>query len=137
MKHFFELIYRPVKRIIEYGFRRKYHYQIPFLTKIKYAILGFTSDQYVYYDFANNSYKEYLSEYERMKTFRINGNFGTILNNKLIFEEIAGKYTRVPVNYAYIKDGNIYGLKNYYINNKNVIEFVKEKNICTLKLQGG
>ena len=42
------IIYHPIRRIINYCFIRKYHYQIPFWTKVKYAILGFTPDEYVY-----------------------------------------------------------------------------------------
>ncbi len=111
-------------------------YNIPFAQRVKYAFKGFTVDECYFYDFKKNDYREYISEYERLRSREINGPYKFILDDKVIFEEVVGKYVRVPENYAWISDGIIYGLHDNGMNNENFIDYLKNYKISVLKWNG-
>lgn len=111
-------------------------YNIPFSKRVKYAFRGFSVDEYVWYNLEKNDYKDYISEYERMQAREINGPYKFILDDKLIFEEVVGKYVRVPKNYAWIKNGSVYELHDSGINNSNIAESLKKFGTTVLKWNG-
>lgn len=112
-------------------------YKVSFFTKIKYAIKGFTVNEYIWYDLKHNDYRNYISDFERINSRKINGNYKLILDDKLLFEEVFRNYIRVPYNFGYISSGYIYSLHDYNLNNNNIIEFIKEKGIIVLKMLKG
>ena len=75
--------------------------------------------------------------HDRLNGRNINGEYKIILDNKILFEEIFRNYIKVPENYAFILNKNIYGLHENHINNHNIINFIMEKKIVVLKLLGG
>lgn len=116
----------------------KNDYKIPFFTKIKYALKGFSGNEYILYNLKENDYTMYESEFERIQSRQIiNGDYKFILDDKLIFEEIFRNYIRVPKTYAWISNGNIYGMHEFDINNDNFIDFIKEKKDVVLKWENG
>lgn len=90
-------------------------FNIPFRTKLRYALKGFKPNEYVWFDLAHNDYKDYISDYERLLSREMNGQCKVILDDKLLFEEIFRNYVRVPAIYAWISEGHIYGLHGYKI----------------------
>lgn len=118
---------------------KKTDYNIPITTRINYALKGFTVNEYVWYDLKKNNYKNYISDYVRLKSRdKINNKYKFILDDKLIFEEIFRNYIKVPYNYGYVSNGHIYSLHNYEINNERFLDFIKEKrNIVIKYLNGG
>lgn len=117
---------------------KKTDYNIPLMTRIRYAMKGFTVDECIWYNLKKNNYKEYISDYARkFSRDKINNNYKFILDDKLIFEEIFRNYIRVPHNYGYISNGHIHSLHDYNINNNNVIDFIKEKENVVLKMLKG
>lgn len=112
-------------------------YKVSFLTKIKYAIKGFTVNEYIWYDLKNNDYNDYISDFKRIESRKINENYKTILDDKLLFEEIFTNYIRVPYNYGYMSNGHIYPLHDYNVSNNNIIDFIKEKENIVLKMLKG
>lgn len=112
------------KRIV---WNEKTDFSVKFTTKVRFALKGFSANEYVWYGLEHNDYHEYISEFERMESRKINGPYKFILDDKLVFEEIFSKYTRVPVNYAWISDGILYGLHDYQVNRENLIDF-----LCTV-----
>lgn len=89
-------------------FRTKSYFGVPFFTRLKMNLRGFTADQYVRYDLKNNDISEYISEFERWKTRRVNGRYNLVLDDKLVFPEVFGKYVHVPKNLGWIKKGRIF-----------------------------
>lgn len=126
-------LYRKFKSWRTIVWEAKAEYDVPFFTKLRYALHGFSANEYIWFDFRHHDYREYISEYERMAAREINGRYKFILDNKLIFEEVFGKYVRVPVNYAWISHGHIYGLRQYHVNNENIIDFLYEVRKAVLK----
>ena len=117
---------------------KKSDYKVPVLTRIKYALKGFTANEYVWYNLKNNNYKEYISEFKRVRSRQIiNGDYKFILDDKLVFEEIFRNYVRVPKTYAWISDGNVYPMHDVNISESNIIDFIKEKEEVVLKWEKG
>lgn len=113
--------------------KSKNEFNVPFLVKGKYALKGFTTNEYIWYDLKNNNTNQYISEYERIKSRSINGIYKVILDDKMIFEEVFGQHTRVPVNYAWIKNRNIYALHDYKIDRDNLASFLADRRKSVLK----
>jgi len=88
----------------------KGHFKVPFFTRLKMNLRGFTADQYVRYDLKNNDISDYISEFERWKSRRINGRYNVIMDDKLLFPEVFGRYVDVPKNLAWIDKGTVYNL---------------------------
>lgn len=118
------------KRIV---WNEKSNFRVPFFKRLQYAIRGFSANEYIWYHFEENDYHEYISEFDRMRSRSINGAYRFILDDKLVFEEVFGKYANVPCNYAWIKDGKIYGLHKNGLCNENIISFLKADHKCVLK----
>ncbi len=111
----------------------KTDFSLPLITRMKYASKGFSINEYYWFNFAENDYKEYISEFERLESREINGDYKIALDDKILFEEIVGQYVNVPQNYALIKDGIISGLHGNGIDNNNYIEFLFEAKKTVLK----
>lgn len=115
---------------------KKTDFNISYIKKVKYALKGFSLNEYIWYDLEKNDYHKYISEYERMESREINGSYKFILDDKLVFEEVFSKYTRVPINYAWISNGTIYGLHDYDVNNDNIFEFLHSVSKSVFKYLG-
>ena len=73
------------------------HFNIPAWRRLQLAIpRGFVPDQYVIYDFKNNSPNDYLSEFDWYRSRWINAPFDPMLNNKVVCAEILQERARVP-----------------------------------------
>lgn len=113
--------------------KAKHIFKVPLLTKIKMNLKGFTADQYVLYNLKENNIKEYISEFERWKTRGINGRYNLIADDKLIFEEIFGKYVNVPKNFAWIKNGIAHGFTKQCFTKDHLISLFKSEKKIILK----
>lgn len=111
----------------------KTDFQVPFRVKLQYALKGFSVNEYVWYDLAHNDYRTYISEYERLQSRAINGEYKFVLDNKLVFEEIFSQYTTVPRNYALIRNGQVCSLHDTPVNNENFGEFLRSSGKTVLK----
>ena len=77
--------------------------KLPLRTKLKYNWLGFTDRDYVAFDLENNDYHQYISYWERLGLESINGRFGSIVGEKVLFERLFGSVVHVPHVYCWIK----------------------------------
>lgn len=140
MKKTLKTIIKKIKKIRYWKYivlNKKSDYKISIFKKLKFALKGFSVNEYIWYNLDKNDYNDYISDYERLLSReKLNSNYKFILDNKLIFEEIFRNYIKVPANYGYISNGYIYSLHNYDINNNNIIKFIKNNNIVVKVLKG-
>ena len=113
--------------------RSKNDFNVPFPTKVKYAFRGFSANEYHWYDLKHNNYKDYISDFRRRKSRNINPPKKLILDDKLLFEEIFRNYVRVPKVYAWVSEGNVYGLHGYDISTSSAIDFMRKNRETVLK----
>ena len=100
-KRWYRLIYKH-KDKIDLGREIK----LPWKTKLKYNMLGFTDQDYVTFDLANNDYHQYISYWERWGLESINGRFGYIIGEKLVFERFFGNIVHVPHIFCWVHDNS-------------------------------
>lgn len=140
MKAFLKKVYRRLKKLNDWRrtvWNAPNDFRIPFITKVRYALRTFSPNEYVWYDLAKNDYHEYISDYERICSREIDGVYKVILDSKLLFEEIFRNYTRVPITYAWVSDGIVYGMHGYKVHNSNIAAFIQKHSIVVLKAEDG
>lgn len=95
---------------------------------------GFNDKSTGVYDFKNNSFEDYLSDYSRLKTMWINGPYTSVLSNKIMFEEMCKHSLPVSKNIAMIHDGKISSIGNYKVNSfSELIDYLKEAKVIVIK----
>lgn len=77
---------------------------LPIKTKLKYNWLGFTDRDFVAFDLDNNDYHQYISYWERLGLESINGRFGYLVGEKVLFERFFGGLIHVPHIFCWIKN---------------------------------
>ncbi|MDO5548125.1 MAG: sugar-transfer associated ATP-grasp domain-containing protein [Eubacteriales bacterium] len=117
--------------------KSKSDFKISLNERIKFAFRGFTTNEYIWYDLAHHDYRDYISDYERIRSREMNGKYKIVLDDKLLFEEVFGKYIKVPTTYAWISDGNIFGMHEYFLNESNILSFLCSVKVAVLKWEKG
>lgn len=112
-------------------------FPVPLPTRVLYFFRGFSANEYIWYDLKHHDYRDYISEYERVLSRNINGEYKLILDDKLLFEEMFGKYVKVPEIMAWVKDGLIYGLHGNDIDNSNVVSAIRSRKDAVVKWEVG
>ncbi|NLO88644.1 MAG: hypothetical protein GX090_08895 [Firmicutes bacterium] len=69
---------------------------------------GFFGESSILYDFKNNNPKDYLSDYDRLKTRFINGDKNVVLHDKELFAFVFGSYLDIPKNLGYVWHGKLH-----------------------------
>jgi len=113
---------------------------IPFLRRMAVLKRGFFSEANVIYDFEKYGYKAYLTDWQRLRTREINGQFGLMLDDKIIFEKVFSCHFHVPQNLCLMDRGCIYPLESsqHLDSFSALFHYVKEVNGLVLKpLRGG
>lgn len=108
-------------------------YKVPFFTRLKMNLNGFTADQYIRYKLKENDIREYISEFERWKSRRINGRYNIVLDDKLLFPEVFGSYVPIPSNLAWIKNGVFYSLSGGYLTNDELLAILAARKKLVIK----
>lgn len=110
--------------------KAKKYYKIPFSRRIFSYFHGFQSDEYVQYGLDKHDYREYITEYERIKTRNVNGDYKFIMDNKLVYNEVFGKYIKVPEIFIWIKNGIVYPLSS---ETDDVESLLKKEKVLVIK----
>ena len=110
------------------------HYKVSIFKRIKMKLKGFTPDNYHQYNFKENNPKDYLTEIDRWKTRRVNGNYNILLDDILAFYHLFKDHVRVPKIYGWIKNRKIYDIDNgKLLSDQNLINIIKNENKLILK----
>ena len=98
--------------------------------------MGFTADEYIIYDLANNDYREYLSEYERMRFREKARPYKIIMDNKILFNILISKYGRTNKLLAYKLQG-LYVAYEKGFEFEHIIDRLREYKKIVFKLESG
>src|SRR5690554_4476460 len=134
---FIKLKYKNFRlRLVVCKIKPKY-YKISFFKKLKMRLKGFMPDNYYQYDFKNNNPKDYLTEVDRLKTRRVNGDYNVLLDDKLVFYDLFHKYFNIPKNLAWINNGVINNLRGNIIRQNDLRELIKDNKKVIIKPNRG
>lgn len=98
---------------------------------------GFFGESNVIYQFNQNNYKDYLSDYKRLKSKFINGRRSDALNDKLIFERIFKDSIKIPKSYALITKGKIIPLDGGIKDTNTLLDYMSRYKNCVIKPVSG
>lgn len=79
--------------------------KLPFLTKLKYNLKGFTDEDYFIFDLKNNDYHNYISYLERWRLEDVDGRYADLLGQKMLFERVFGRFVNVPHIHCWVRNG--------------------------------
>jgi hypothetical protein len=79
--------------------------KLPFFTKWKYNLLGFTDEDYFVFDLKHHDYHQYISYEERLRLEDVNGPYADLLGQKLLFERVFGQFVHVPPIHGWVQKG--------------------------------
>lgn len=107
---------------------------VPVGQRYRMLLKGFYRESNVIYDLKNNNYVNYLSDYDRHKTRGINGEYGIILKNKLLFEVAFKESLPIAKNIAVINERKIISIGSNNVNSfSDLLEYLEEKKAMVLK----
>jgi len=115
---------------------KKYDSGTRFFTKIKLLLKGFTSEKKELYDFEKNNIDQYLTDFQRRKTQKINGKYSILIDDKEIFEIILRDQNVVPKTFGKVENG-IVSLSNEKSDVPSLISLVKHNNSIIIKKKIG
>ena len=102
-----KLIKRWITKILLIKEKSGVKVKVPLFTKIKYNLMGFTDFQYVIFDLKHNDPCDYISMWERYRLEGLDGEFATLLGQKLLFARTFGNDINVPHIFAWISNGRL------------------------------
>lgn len=109
---------------------------INLLKKVWCLIHGYSSAKYELYNFKDNNYKPYLSDFKRRKTAKINDPYSLIINDKEIFSKIFSDNNLTAKIYGRIKEGEFY-IENTKCSFSKVVSLIKTKRELIIKKVSG
>ena len=101
----------------------KKYKKVHFLDRIKMYLHGFNSDQYLNYNLDKNNYKDYLTDVQRWKSRKINGDYNIVFDDKRLFYEAFSKHLNIPKTLLFFKEDKIY---DYETNELKDVQYVIE-----------
>lgn len=104
-------------------------YKVSFIKGLYFGLKGYSVKDCFCYGLNLKNYKQYLSNRESYIPRNYNC-FKEVSDNKFVFSEIVGKYIRVPKNYMFIKNGNIFTVdanESRIVTIEEFYKFIKEQ----------
>lgn len=116
------------------------HFNTPIAKRIWHAIFGgYMVDQISLYDFAHNDKKQYLSEFDWIRSRQINEPYNSLLDNKVVFAELVRDYCQTPELLAVKKGKRISGFGGRHIENMDdILRLLRNEGAFVVKpVRGG
>jgi len=99
---------------------------------------GFYGETKIIYQLTKENYKDYLSDYKRLKAKFINGRYSFVLNNKVVFERVYKDNVKIPKTLALIEKGEIIPFGSDIKDVNSLIEYAKKNLKVVIKpVDGG
>lgn len=99
--------------------------KINFSNKLKALLNGFTTESYVMYHLEQNDHSLYVTDYQQMRTGKINGDHAYILNNKVVFEQINKNNIHIPQTISIIENGELIPNRHEIADVDHLIDYMK------------
>lgn len=116
------------------------HFKMPLHTRIRYSFAGgYMVDQAAMYDFKHNDKREYLSEFDWHRSRCVPNPFTVMLDNKVIFSELVGRYCDTPEIFAVKNGGAPRGTNGrHFPDHEALLAFLLQQGAFVLKpIDGG
>lgn len=110
---------------------------IPLTTKVKLWRAGFKGASYELFGLAHNDPRDYVSDLEVARARRINGAFGHILKDKLLFAPTLAPYARVPEVLGIVERGRVYPIAEAVLTGVDALLEVAAERAVILKPSQG
>ena len=110
--------------------------KIGILHRIRAIKYGFSSDFYNMYNLKSNSPDDYISEYVRVLSREIDGEYKILLDNKILFTELFSRYVKIPKIEFYIED-KIYDSERKIASFDNFITKIKGRKLIIKPINDG
>lgn len=116
------------------------HFKMPLHTRLRYSVAGgYMVDQAAMYDFKHNDKREYLSEFDWHRSRCVPNPFTVVLDNKVIFSEMVGRYCATPELFAVKNNGKLTGMGGrHFADCEALLDFLLLQGAFVLKpIDGG
>ncbi|KON28653.1 hypothetical protein AC481_00780 [miscellaneous Crenarchaeota group archaeon SMTZ-80] len=97
---------------------------------------GFFTDKYQIYQLKRRKWKLFMSDRQMLISSGIDGKYGIVLQDKILFELVMSRYVKVPQNFALIRDGKLLWLDSHPVEGRDLIGLVKQQEKVILKPRG-
>lgn len=101
------------------------HFNVSAKTRISMYRKGFTADDYVKYNLEKNDKEDYISESERWKSRRINGEYNVILDDKQVFYYVFRNDIKTPIIIGTTKNGKLLDEEHHIIKIDEIKDYLK------------
>ena len=113
---------------------------LPLRTSIALFRKGFFPGRYSLYHLDKNDWKSFMNDRQMLASSTIDGEYGIILTDKLLFELVMRKFTCVPQNFILIRNGKQVWLDDTPERDRDLFQLVRQQKKVVLKpvnAQGG
>lgn len=110
-------------------------YTESFTRRMKALKRGFARDKKTLYRYNNKNIKNYLNDYSRFKTKKINAQSSHVFNDKLITERVLSQFVKFPKTYGIIKNKKLIAFTDDLIDKdyKSIMKLIEEKKKVVIK----
>lgn len=113
--------------------RQPNSFKITFFKSIRMKFLGFTPNQYILYELDKNDVKNYISEFKRWETRKINKQYTIALDDKLLFYDLFKHHLDIPRNIFRVKNKFLIDDKGRPINKNKLCKIIIDEQKVYLK----
>jgi hypothetical protein len=129
-----KMVYLYIARILF----AKSHLKVSPFSRLFFNISGgFTGDQVALFGLTRKNKSQYLSEYDWYRSRNINGAFSSMLNNKIICDQVLSPFVRVPTTYLMKIKGHVSSYGNITTINELITQLASVKKMMLKPVGAG
>lgn len=113
--------------------RRQEAKSLPIRTRMALYRRGFFPNKYQLYQLDKNNWKLFVTDKQMLRSSRIDGDYGIILDDKVLFELMMHHFVSVPRNFAMIYGGKLVWLDGDQEKDRDLFELVKQQKKVMIK----
>jgi len=106
---------------------------VPLTRRFLLGLRGFFPEKHAFYRFDIHDRRLYINDIQMLRSSLINRRYRTILDNKLLFEKIVGRYATVPESFVLIRDAKPFWLGASAEKRCTLPDLVREKRVVIAK----
>jgi len=110
---------------------------IPKFRQVWLALHGFFPENYVLYGFDRNDWCLYVNDLQTLRSSMINKKHRIILDDKLVFEAVVGKYATVPESLVLVRNSQPVWFRIPGVDNTTLPDLVRQKQAVVAKPVSG